>query len=119
MWTSSFSLLRIHIKTRPRTVPFCQHLPDNIVNPMVCPAATSLHATHCDAPAPKLSATVRWPGVCPALQRRQLFQTPPIFAIMSAFLEERVLSVHHWTDRLFSFTTTRDTAALSPTAISP
>ena len=29
---------------------------------------------------------------------------------MSAFLEERVLSVHHWTDRLFSFTTTRDTS---------
>ena len=29
---------------------------------------------------------------------------------MSAFLEERVLTVHHWTDRLFSFTTTRDTA---------
>ena len=28
---------------------------------------------------------------------------------MSAFLEERVLTVHHWTDRLFSFTTTRDT----------
>jgi ferredoxin--NADP+ reductase len=28
---------------------------------------------------------------------------------MSAFLEETVLSVHHWTDRLFSFTTTRDT----------
>ncbi len=27
---------------------------------------------------------------------------------MSAFTEERVLSVHHWTDRLFSFTTTRD-----------
>ncbi|MFM2058791.1 MAG: hypothetical protein RLY71_3176 [Pseudomonadota bacterium] len=27
---------------------------------------------------------------------------------MSAFHEERVLSVHHWTDRLFSFTTTRD-----------
>ncbi|WP_396439281.1 ferredoxin--NADP reductase [Limnohabitans sp.] len=27
---------------------------------------------------------------------------------MSAFLEERVLSVHHWTDRLFTFTTTRD-----------
>ena len=27
---------------------------------------------------------------------------------MSAFLEEKVLSVHHWTDRLFSFTTTRD-----------
>ena len=29
---------------------------------------------------------------------------------MSAFLEERVLSVHHWTDSLFSFTTTRDPA---------
>ena len=29
---------------------------------------------------------------------------------MSAFHEERVLSVHHWTDRLFSFITTRDMA---------
>ena len=29
---------------------------------------------------------------------------------MSAFIEERVLSVQHWTDRLFSFTTTRDPA---------
>ena len=29
---------------------------------------------------------------------------------MSAFSEERVLSVHHWTDRLFTFTTTRDNA---------
>ena len=29
---------------------------------------------------------------------------------MSNFHEETVLSVHHWTDRLFSFTTTRDTA---------
>ncbi len=27
---------------------------------------------------------------------------------MSAFNDERVLTVHHWTDRLFSFTTTRD-----------
>jgi ferredoxin--NADP+ reductase len=27
---------------------------------------------------------------------------------MSAFDEEYVLSVHHWTDRLFTFTTTRD-----------
>jgi len=27
---------------------------------------------------------------------------------MSAFLNETVLTVHHWTDRLFSFTTTRD-----------
>src|SRR5574337_731413 len=29
---------------------------------------------------------------------------------MSAFTEERVLSVHHWTDRLFTFTTTRQQA---------
>ena len=29
---------------------------------------------------------------------------------MSVFNEERVLSVHHWTDRLFTFTTTRDTS---------
>ncbi len=29
-------------------------------------------------------------------------------ANMSAFNEERVTSVHHWTDRLFSFTTTRN-----------
>ncbi len=29
---------------------------------------------------------------------------------MSAFHEEEVLSVHHWTDKLFSFTTTRDRA---------
>lgn len=29
---------------------------------------------------------------------------------MSAFLEETVLSVHHWTHQLFSFTTTRDTS---------
>ncbi|CAK7016554.1 Ferredoxin--NADP reductase [Saezia sanguinis] len=28
---------------------------------------------------------------------------------MSAFHHEKVLTVHHWTDRLFSFTTTRDT----------
>ncbi len=27
---------------------------------------------------------------------------------MSAFFEERILSVHHWTDTLFSFTATRD-----------
>ena len=29
---------------------------------------------------------------------------------MSAFNEEQVLSVHHWTDRLFTFKTTRDLA---------
>ncbi|MDF3032156.1 MAG: ferredoxin--NADP reductase, partial [Moraxellaceae bacterium] len=27
---------------------------------------------------------------------------------MSAFAQEKVLSVHHWNDTLFSFTTTRD-----------
>ncbi len=29
---------------------------------------------------------------------------------MSKFYEERVVSVHHWTDTLFSFRTTRDPA---------
>ena len=29
---------------------------------------------------------------------------------MSAFHEEKVLSVHHWTDKLFTFKTTRDAA---------
>ncbi len=29
---------------------------------------------------------------------------------MSAFTEEQVLSVHHWTDKLFTFTTTRNPA---------
>ena len=29
---------------------------------------------------------------------------------MSAFNEETVLSIHHWTDKLFTFTTTRDTS---------
>ena len=29
---------------------------------------------------------------------------------MSAFNREQVLSVHHWTNSLFSFTTTRDPA---------
>jgi ferredoxin--NADP+ reductase len=29
---------------------------------------------------------------------------------MSAFNTERILTVHHWTERLFSFTTTRDAA---------
>jgi ferredoxin--NADP+ reductase len=35
-------------------------------------------------------------------------QQPEEKSPMSAFLEETVLSVHHWTDRLFSFKTTRD-----------
>ena len=30
--------------------------------------------------------------------------------VMSNFNQERVLSVHHWTDNLFSFTTTRDSS---------
>ena len=38
----------------------------------------------------------------------QTLQPHHCFFTMSAFLEERVLSVHHWTDRLFTFTTTRD-----------
>jgi ferredoxin/flavodoxin---NADP+ reductase len=29
---------------------------------------------------------------------------------MASFVEQRVLSVHHWTEKLFSFTTTRDDA---------
>ncbi|MBN9587023.1 MAG: ferredoxin--NADP reductase, partial [Afipia sp.] len=29
---------------------------------------------------------------------------------MSNFNQETVLSVHHWTDNLFSFTTTRDSS---------
>ena len=36
--------------------------------------------------------------------------TPHRALPMSAFHEERVLSVHHWTDKLFTFTTTRDPA---------
>ena len=35
-------------------------------------------------------------------------QFRPTDETMSAFEEETVLSVHHWTDRLFSFTTTRN-----------
>jgi len=38
---------------------------------------------------------------------------------MSAFLEEKVLSVHHWTDRLFSFTTTTIKPSDFPTVTSP
>ncbi|MFM2150770.1 MAG: hypothetical protein RLZZ187_3076, partial [Pseudomonadota bacterium] len=32
--------------------------------------------------------------------------TPP--GAPPGFFQERVLTVHHWTDRLFSFTCTRD-----------
>jgi ferredoxin/flavodoxin---NADP+ reductase len=44
------------------------------------------------------SATPRSPDPCPTTAN----------TTMSAFNEERVLSVHHWTDKLFTFTTTRD-----------
>ena len=37
---------------------------------------------------------------------------------MSNFNQESVLSVHHWTDTLFSFTTTRDPRSASATASS-
>jgi ferredoxin/flavodoxin---NADP+ reductase len=42
----------------------------------------------------------------------EILEPAPPFAktTMSAFNEERVLSVHHWTDKLFTFTTTRDPA---------
>ena len=46
------------------------------------------------------SATPGSPDPCP----------PTAKTTMSAFNEERVLSVHHWTDKLFTFTTTRDAA---------
>src|SRR5690606_5309237 len=49
----------------------------------------------------------------PPFPTRRSSDLPP--PSMSAFLEERVLSVHHWTDRLFTFTTTRDTASRFPT----
>src|SRR5262245_5199311 len=42
--------------------------------------------------------------------RRIPLQDPSLPHTMSAFNEERVLSVRHWTDRLFSFKTTRDQA---------
>jgi len=38
---------------------------------------------------------------------------------MSNFNQESVLSVHHWTDTLFSFTTTRDPSFRSGTVNSP
>ena len=37
---------------------------------------------------------------------------------MANFGTERVLSVHHWNDSLFTFTTTREAACVSRTAIS-
>ena len=46
-------------------------------------------------------------GRCPS---QKLPATRRLFRTMSAFNEERVLSVHHWTDKQFSFTLTRDPA---------
>ena len=46
--------------------------------------------------------------ISPPLHYRLVFCIDPLIPPMSAFQEEEVLSVHHWTDRLFSFTTTRD-----------
>ena len=46
-------------------------------------------------------------GNCPS---QNLPATRRLFRTMSAFNEERVLSVHHWTDKQFSFTLTRDPA---------
>lgn len=54
-----------------------------------------------EPPALPLKATRRFPA---------FFSSLSCHPSMSAFNEERVLSVHHWTDRLFSFTTTRDTS---------
>ena len=54
---------------------------------------------------PKVAALVRALLAC----SHNPFQIHPYLPTsMSAFNEERVLSVHHWTDRLFTFTTTRD-----------
>ncbi len=56
-------------------------------------------------------------GAAPLVVPGRVSATPPQIPAanvdpntMSAFNEEKVLSVHHWTDRLFSFTTTRGTS---------
>jgi ferredoxin--NADP+ reductase len=53
---------------------------------------------------PEGPPTDRWPAAV------LIFPYRPIrpFPTMSNFYEAKVLSVHHWTDRQFSFTTTRD-----------
>src|SRR5688572_29447235 len=45
---------------------------------------------------------------CGPVERRQEQAGQPGGRTMSAFNEETVLSIHHWTDRLFTFKTTRD-----------
>jgi ferredoxin--NADP+ reductase len=47
-------------------------------------------------------------AIRPGISDKLFFFYPNDESAMSAFNEERVLTVHHWTDRLFSFTTTRD-----------
>ena len=75
----------------------CTRLPDN---KRVYLLAKGVAASCTRASQAPLSASVwRWLPRFSSLQET-----------MSAFLEERVLTVHHWTDRLFSFTTTRDPA---------
>lgn len=62
----------------------------------------------------RAASRVRIPLTPPFAARALTCKSPklrasrPKFPTMSAFNEERVLTVHHWTDRLFSFTTTRD-----------
>ena len=43
-----------------------------------------------------------------ALRALRVFNIPSGVSIMATVFRERVLTVHHWTDTLFSFTTTRD-----------
>jgi len=50
------------------------------------------------------------PATLPARLIRKFLLSFKRQKTMSAFNEERVLSVHHWTDKLFTFTTTRDPA---------
>lgn len=56
----------------------------------------------------RCSRCCRAPNQARSLPRQPLFIHHCHLKSMSAFHEERVLTVHHWTDRLFSFTTTRD-----------
>ena len=70
------------------------------VKPKPDPLRSRLIAFRIAAYSPRLEALAYTRGL-------DLYRFIPA---MSAFLDEEVLSVHHWTDRLFSFTTTRDTS---------
>jgi ferredoxin--NADP+ reductase len=70
-----------------------------------------LQILHWQGPYKKAVATAttfKEPGVPPGRRRFHRSQRSENANAMSAFNEERVLSVHHWTNRLFTFTTTRD-----------